>query len=68
MIKDGDKPAEDSVKDTDATEKGEDRRKTLKKIGFGSAAIAALTPWKKPTITSVVLPAHAQTTNGGTPV
>ena len=67
MSKDIDKPAEDSVKDTDATEKGEDRRKTLKKIGFGSAAIAASTPWKKPIVTTIVLPAHSTMTNGGTP-
>ncbi len=43
------------------------RRKALKKIAVGTAvagALAVSSKWSKPVVNSVVLPAHAQATNG----
>jgi hypothetical protein len=66
MPKDIDNPPDKTVEDSDTAEKDGGRRKTLKKIGIGGAILAALTPWTKPVVTSVVLPAHATASPGGT--
>ena len=46
------------------------RRKALKTIAAGSAAAGALAmtgKWSKPVVNSIILPAHAQATNGAAP-
>jgi len=46
------------------------RRKALKTIAAGSAAAGALAmtgKWSKPVVNSIILPAHAQATNGAGP-
>jgi len=47
------------------------RRKALKTIPAGTAAAGAMVltnKWSKSVVDTVILPAHAQATNGGAPV
>jgi hypothetical protein len=56
--------------DKQASPVNSSRRKALKKIAAGGAVAGVLAlsgKWSKPVVDSIILPAHAQATNGAAP-
>ena len=64
-------PAERECRGKTETTVSQSRRKALKTIAAGTAAAGAIAltgKWSKPVVDTIILPAHAQATNGAGPV
>ena len=64
-------PVERECRGKTETTVNQSRRKALKTIAAGTAAAGAMAltgKWSKPVVDTIILPAHAQATNGAGPV
>ena len=64
-------PVERECREKTETTVNRSRRKALKTIATGTAAAGAMAltgKWSKPVVDTIILPAHAQATNGAAPV